>query len=227
MGELNDIYDIYSLIYIIGGIIVTVIDFIVCGDIYYISLVLGGNGQYFTVVNQLYNLPDLDPKLGHFLIVYGATSVTKLVIWFGIFLNPWFVLFVGPYLYVLANDIDNTLVPECNNDQNNQTSTCQVLGYQYPQLKLLNEIQLYTTIITIGIIPAFFMAVFGINVLKDLIKYMYGVVSRFHKVCCFSCYSPLLESVFKKFCDHVNKICKNFCDAVCYIFCNVSEVSRN
>ncbi len=202
MSEEN-LFQCYMFLYALWAVIVSVIDAVVCGDIFYTVTVYD---TYHSYVQQLYSLEGMDYNLSHWLQVYGATSVTKLAVYPAIVINPPLILVIGSYLYATGKDLDTRLGQACHGsvsiDNTVSNITCQMFNnpVQYQQLELLNEIQLFGSIIVVGIIPlcaiCFFGWIFGVN----LLKYTRDVIIRTNNLLCCRCY-------------------KRFCEKCSYIFC--------
>jgi hypothetical protein len=195
--------DTFLFIYTTWCIIVSIIDAIVCGDIFYTVCIREPYNNY-CYNQQLYNLPGMDYILSHWLQVYGATSVTKLAVWPSIIINPLLILIINSYLYATSLDINSVLGPQCNQtiSAENQTITCQVFNnrVQYQQLTDLNKIQLFGSISVVCLIPAFFMFIFGINVFIYVPKYIYDVIVRIHEILCCRWYKNMCQNIFYIFC---------------------------
>jgi hypothetical protein len=180
----------YVYIYAIWCITTYIMDIIVCGNIFYSAPTV----SYPLHVQQLYSLPGMEYELSHWLQVYGAISVTKCVVWLSVLVNPFLILIIGTYLQISGNDIDKKY-ENCNDDG----ITCQVFNnpVQYPQLGLLNEIELFGSVIVIGL-PVVFI------IFYLLFRYVLNVITRVNEICCCTCY-------------------KRFCQKCSYVFCNGQE----
>jgi hypothetical protein len=90
--------------------------------------------------------------------------------------------------------------------QNANTTTCQIFNNptQYERLTTLNEIQLFGSVVVIGIIPLVFIVFFGINTVTIINKYIYDTCTRFYNIFCCNCY-------------------KSFCAKLSYVFCYGEE----
>jgi hypothetical protein len=205
MGAEYQLITCYIYVYAIWALIVSVIDAVVCGDIFYISSYYDTyRNETRSYIQQLYSLEDMDPGLSHWLQVYGATSVTKLAAYFLIIINPPLILIIGSYLYVIGNNLDTRLSTSCkgNISSDNYVSniTCQVFNNQYQQLELFNQIQLFGSIIVVGIIPLPLMIIFGSACVIIIFKYLSDIIIRVDKILCCGCY-------------------RRFCKKFAYIFC--------
>lgn len=210
----------YMFIYIGWVVILSIIDIMVCSIIFYQTYLIKRT-YYHSYVQQLYSLPNMEYILSHWLLVYGATSVTKLVTFVGLLINPILIFIINSWLYVSTEYIDDTLNEQCRNQT--YSVTCQVFNNpeQYQRLKNLNQIQLFGSIIVIGLIPIVLFLYVGIIVLSYIPEYIYTIVVRFHELLCCRCYT---------------RTCKNMYYIFCYIFCygpnptsksNVSDFKSN
>lgn len=204
MHQLPEMPEFFMGMYVSWCMIVSVIDAIVCGNIFYTAYNDGSNGLYYgSYVQQLYSLPGMDYSLSHWLQVYGATSVTKLVVYPAIMINPFLILIINSYLYGTSFEINSTLGQYCNSTTaTNQTITCQVFTnpVQYQQLTELNKIQLFGSIVVILLIPFILLMIFSVNVLIRVPKYLYDVTIRIHERACCKCYRNTCQNIFYIFC---------------------------
>jgi hypothetical protein len=192
----------FQILWLIWCVPLMIIDGVVCGDIFYTAIETAG-GYSWSYVAQLYSLAGLNSELSHWLLVYGATSVTKFAFYPALIVNPVLILIINSYLYATSLSIDNILSTECANQPfRNETSTtsCQVYNYQWPQLKLLNSIQLWGSIALVGLIPVLILVFFSVNVFVFIPGYLYDVTVRFHKTLCCGCYRRGCQNFYHIFC---------------------------
>ena len=208
---------VWLWIYAIWTVAISIIDMVVCGDIFYSAYYIDPKYGWTLYTQQLYSLPGMDYDLSHWLQVYGATSVTKLAFFLSLIINPFLVLITGMYLYITSLSINNRLTPLCQGSLSVSASvsniTCQVFNnpVQYQQLDLLNQIQFFGSVAVIGIIPLAFVCYFivmggysGTMCLSELFiglcTYLNDVNNKVKELFCCDCY-------------------KHCCVTCSYIFC--------
>lgn len=202
---LNCFMTFYLPVYVIWSIATLIMDTIVAGDIYsYRTCDSKGDCFY---VNPIYELPQMDYALYNWLKVYGATSVVKLVFCIGTWaIAPLLILIINTYLYLNAMTFDNRLTDYCKDSINTNTSTCGVFinPAQYGQLQILNEIQLFGSVVVVGFVIAFFVICIIVYIFVmafiATVSYIYNTYSRFSEIFCCNCYKNCCENCLYVFC---------------------------
>ncbi len=147
---------------IIIFIYIFIIDIIVMANIYPTSSMFN--------TTKLYNNDLVDSNLNHWLKVYGAITVTKTVLYYGIFneTGHYVILFFlciwvipGTYLYITQNILINELSDICseNNISINNTDTCNIYNNQFQTLIITNQIELFSSIIILTVIFIYYMII--------------------------------------------------------------------
>lgn len=222
-------------LYVIWTVAASIMDMVVCGIIFYSATYESLPTFSYKYVARLYDLTGLDPQLSYWLKVYGATSVSKLVTFWGAFLNPLFIIVIGSYLQYSSIGLNNHLDELCFGQSSNSSITCQVYNNpaQYQQLYTINQIQLFGSSVLLGLVSVFFIGLAlcyggynlfycfgnaGLSVYKGIVcivanffSYIHTIVVRTNEVFCCNCYT-------------------RFWAKFCYIFCygtKPSNVEKN
>jgi hypothetical protein len=141
----NEIISGLNVLYFIMTLTCIIIEYIVCGTIYYTD-------QY--IIQELYSLPDLNKDLAHWIQVYGALAVTRAVIFAGYPFYMSTILVTGTYLYISGCNLitkysiicqtnlcqTNLCQTNININQTNINQTCLTYNNQFQLLVSLNNI---------------------------------------------------------------------------------------
>lgn len=204
MNLIDIVVEIFLVFYVIWCVAVGIMDIMVCAGIYYRHCDSSGCSSL-----RLYDTPGLEYIMSYWFLVYGATSITKLVAWLLLFVNPALILIIGTYLYITSSNINTVLDTQCLNET---SVTCDF--YENPQMYdyfvTINTVQLFGSVSLVILFPALIVCVFGTVGIAMIPSRIYEICSRFQERCCCKCY-------------------KNFCKDLCYIFCEkkVNDTSKN